>query len=85
METETVELHVRIKNNLKNYGDDKELWYYDYQGETFPLNLDTKKGYLVKHEHEGELKLYMVKKKHGEFVEVIVDDSAGETPDDDMV
>lgn len=85
MEKETVELHVRVKTNLKKYGDDKNLWYFDYQDKTFPLNLDTKKGYLVKHEYEEEQKLFLIKKKHGELVEVVIDSPAGETPDDDMV
>lgn len=63
---------IQIKDTLKNYGKDKELWYYPHQGETYPVIMDTKKGYLVQRPIEEEAKdtLYLVKHKHA----VLLDD-----------
>lgn len=57
---------IEIKDNLKDYGKDTELWYYSHQGEQFPLALETKKGYLVSREEMPGTKLYLVKFKHAE-------------------
>lgn len=67
---------IVIKNNLKNYGKDTELWYHSYQGEEYPVVLSTKKGYLVHRPEMEDNKMYLVKFKHADYIDV---------PDDDMV
>lgn len=61
--------YVLIKNNLKKYGNDLNLWYHPFQGKTYELYLDTKKGYLV---HRPELesnKSWLIKKSHAELLD----------------
>lgn len=59
---------IRIKQNLKDYGAEKKLWYHPHQGETYPVVMETKKGFLVKRPLEeldgGEDTYYLVKEKH---------------------
>lgn len=57
-------MFIQIKNNLKNYGKDLNLWYHPHQGEIFSVFLDTKKGYLV--HREGESQKWLVKYKHAQ-------------------
>lgn len=68
---------IKISNNLKGYGKEKALWYHTHQGETFPLLMDTKKGYLVQRENVEKGKIWLVKHKHAESVII--------PPDEDIV
>ena len=70
---------IQITNKLKNYGKQTELWYHPHQGDVYELNLDTKKGFLVKRPETETNGLYLVKHSHAEIVEY--DDDL----DDDMV
>ena len=54
---------IRINDNLKTYGKETSLWYHPHQGETFPLLMDTKQGYLVVRE-EQDRRNWLVKHKH---------------------
>lgn len=62
---------IRIVNTLKDYGKDTDLWYYPYQGETYPVVMDTKKGWLVRRpvEEQAEDTLYLVKHNHATLVD----------------
>ena len=60
---------IRIKDNLKTYGKDTELWYFDHQGETYPVTLDTRKGFLVHRPEVEGARMYLVKNKHAEWVD----------------
>lgn len=62
---------IKINEGLKNYGKDKTLWYHPHQGETYPLMMDTKKGYLVQRpvEEKAEKTLYLVKHKHATLLD----------------
>ena len=57
-------------NELPSKTTFKNLWYYEHQGEEFPLFMDTKKGYLVARPDE-QIK-WLVKHSHSE--EILVDD-----------
>lgn len=76
---------IEILTNLKTTGKDTTLWYYSMQGQQFDLCLDTKKGYLVKRNDIEDTRMYLVKHKHGTFVEP--EESADILPalDDDIV
>lgn len=69
---------IKIKDNIKNYGKEKTLWYNGHQGEVYPVVLETRKGFLVNRPNKDG-KMFLVKHKHAEE---IIDDSPS---DDDMV
>lgn len=60
--------YILVKHGLKNYGKDKELWYHPYQGQTYPLFMETKKGYLVHREEEFGTKTWLIRKGHSELL-----------------
>lgn len=55
---------ITITSDLKNYGADKTLWYYPFQGQSFPIYMETKKGYLVKREDQEDSRTWLIKHKH---------------------
>ena len=59
-------MEILIKNNLKNYGKDKSLWYHPFQNKSFQLFMDTKQGYLVFRDDVEDTRKWLVKHKHGE-------------------
>lgn len=65
---------IKILNNLKGYGKEKTLWYHTHQGETFPVLMDTKKGYLVQRENVEKGNIWLVKHKHAESVTIPSDE-----------
>lgn len=58
--------YIVIKNNLKKYGEETQLWYYPYQGKAFELFMETRKGYLVLRPESDER--WLVRKKHGDEI-----------------
>lgn len=76
---------IEILTNLKTTGKETTLWYYAMQGQQFDLCLDTKKGYLVKRHDMEDTKMYLVKHKHGVFVEAEEFAEESESLDDDIV
>lgn len=60
--------------NLKYSERNQNYWYQEMVGQTFPLMLDTKKGYLVHRPDLKETKSFLVKHKHGKLVEPPVDE-----------
>ncbi|MEI4281692.1 hypothetical protein [Tetragenococcus halophilus] len=58
---------VRI-HKLDNGKKTKMLWYYNYQTKSFPLMMNTKKGYLVK--TPGNDHKWLVRKEHADIVSV---------------
>lgn len=60
---------IKITDNLKNYGKDTQLWYHPFQGQSFELFMDTKKGYLVRRYDIEETRTFLVKHKHGKWLE----------------
>lgn len=59
-------MEILIKENLKNYGKDKSLWYHPFQNKSFQLFMDTKQGYLVFRDDVEDTRKWLVKHKHGE-------------------
>lgn len=78
---------IEILTNLKKTGKETGLWYHPFQGERFDLCLDTKKGYLVKRNDVESSKMYLVKHKHGVFIEPEYDEDVESIDelDDDIV
>lgn len=76
---------IEIKYNFKSNGKDTQLWYYGMEGKQFDLCLDTKKGYLVKRTDIEDSRMYLIKHKHGVFVEPEDLDCGLENLDDEMV
>lgn len=64
---------IKIKTNIKSHGKETRLWYYKHQKQTFELAFESKEGFFVKRPDVSS-KLWLVKKKHGEFLETSVDD-----------
>lgn len=62
---------IKINDNLKTYGKDTTLWYHPYQGETYPVVMEIKTGYLVRRpiEENAEDSLYLVKYKHATLLD----------------
>lgn len=59
---------VQISKKLDKYKD-RKLWYFDMQGEIFPYNMKTKKGYLVfRNDVEGN-QMWLIRTKHAEEIE----------------
>lgn len=61
MENEVLKVKVKKLDKLK----DRRLWYYEHQGEEFPVSLPTKKGYIVVREDQ-EQKMWLIRNKHAE-------------------
>lgn len=57
---------VIVKKTLKNYGNDRKLWYWDYQGAIFELFFNHKTGYLVM--REGDNRKWLIKHQHAELI-----------------
>lgn len=57
---------IKIKE-LKYSQKNKQLWYWNFQGETFHKVFDTKNGYLVKREDDS--KMYLVKRSHSIIID----------------
>lgn len=58
------QLIIKVKELTEE--DDKKLWYFNLQGEEFPVTFETPRGYIVEYDDGQGSIMWLIRKEHCE-------------------